>query len=189
MRLFSITTFVLVVAVLTADVPSLVGQVAPSIGQGSRVRITSPSLGLNEAVGTVQEATDEAFVIQFEFPRRAGSVERSEIAAMDVSIQGRRKVFKSLGVGLLVGAGSGAMIGLMSGDDKGTFLAFTAEEKALMGGAALGLVGGVVGLIVGLTRRPDAWSPVSPGGVDLTVLPLVGEGGAGLHVGLALQIP
>ena len=173
--------------VLAADVSSVGGQVAPSLGQGSRVRITAPSLGLNEAVGAVQEATDEAFVIQFEFPRRVGPVERSEIAAMDVSIQRQRKVLKGLGVGLLLGAASGVVIGLASGDDEGGLIAFTAEEKALMAGAMLGLTGGVVGLIVGLVRRHDVWSPVLPGDVDLTVLPLVREGGAGLHVGLALR--
>lgn len=187
MKRFSIASFVLVAAVLVADAASAVGQVIPSIGQGSRVRITAPSLGLNEAVGTVKEATDEALVVQFEFPRRVGTVDRSEIGKMDVSIQPQRKVLKSVGVGLLVGAGTGAIIGLASGDDQGTFLAFTAEEKALMGGAVLGLTGVVVGLIVGLVRRQDVWSPVLPGDVSLTVVPLVHERGAGLNVGLALR--
>lgn len=88
-----------------ADVSAVVGQVAPPIGQGSRVRITAPSLGLNEAVGTVQEATDEAFIVQFEFPRSVRPFERSEIAAMDISIGRQRKVLQGLGVGLLVRCG------------------------------------------------------------------------------------
>jgi hypothetical protein len=186
MKPFSIASYVLVAGVLVANAASAVGQVAPSIGQGSRVRITAPSLGLEEAVGTVKEATDEALVVQFEFPRRVGTVDRSEIGKMDVSIQREQKVLKSAGVGLLLGAGAGAMLGLASGDDQGTFLAFTAEEKALMGGAALGLTGVVVGLIVGLVRRPDVWSPSLPGDVSLSVVPLVHERGAGLNVSLGL---
>ena len=87
----SIAAFVLVVAVLAADVSSVVGQVPPFIDRGSRVRITAPSLGLNEAVGTVQEATDEAFVIQFD-ARRMGTVDRSEIEEMDVFSTGTRSV-------------------------------------------------------------------------------------------------
>ena len=191
MRRFSIAAFVAVLAVLAvlaADVETVVGQVTPSIVPGSRVRIAAPSLGLSESVGTVQETTDEALVVQFEYPRRMGPVERSEIVELEVSIQRQRRVLKSLGVGLLVGAGSGVLLGLASGDDPPEmFLAFTAEEKALVGGAMLGLTGGVVGLIVGLVQRQDVWSPILPGDVDLTVLPLVRERGAGLHVGLGLR--
>ena len=95
MRRFSVTAFVVAVAV--------VGQVTAPIVPGSRVRLTAPSLGLSEAVGTVQEATDEALLVQFEYPARTETVDRSEIAAMDVSTQGQRKVLKSVGVGFLVG--------------------------------------------------------------------------------------
>lgn len=188
MNRFSIASFVLVAAVLAADVASAVGQVATSIDPGSRVRITAPSLGLNEAVGTVKEATDDALVVQFEFPRRVGTVDRFEIGKMDVSIHPQRKVLKSVGVGLLVGAGTGALIGLASGDDDPQqWFAFSAEEKALMGGAMLGVTGAVVGLIVGLVRRSDVWSPMLPGDVSLTVVPLVHERGAGLNVRLGLR--
>lgn len=188
MMRFSIAALVFVAAVLAADVSAVVGQVAPSIGRGSRVRITAASLELSEAVGTVQEATREALVVQFEYPRRVSTVDRSEIGKMDVSIQRQRKVLKSFGVGLLVGAGSGVLVGLASGDDQNCFICFTAEEKALVVGAMLGLTGGAVGLILGLVRRQDVWSPTLPENVDLSVLPLVREGGTGLHVGLALRL-
>ena len=184
----SIAAFVLVAAVMAADVSSVVGQVAPSISQGSRVRITAASLELSEAVGTVQDATREALVVQFEDPRRVVTVDRSEIGKMDISIQQQRNVLKGVGAGLLVGAGSGALIGLASGDDENCFICFTAEEKALVGAAALGLAGGAVGLIFGLVRQWDVWSPMLPGDVNLTVQPLVREGGVRLHVGLAFRL-
>jgi len=187
----SITSFVLVLAVLGADVPTVVGQVTPSVVTGSRVRLTAPSLGLAEAVGTVQETTDEALVVQFEYPRRRETVDRSEIAAMEVSIpgtQGQRRVLKSVGVGLLVGSVSGVLVGLASGDDDPQqWFAFSAGEKAAIGGVALGLTGAAVGLIVGLVRRHEVWSPALPENLDLTVLPLVREGGAGVQVGLTLR--
>ncbi len=86
------------------------------------------------------EATDEALVVQFEYPQRVGTVDRSESGKLDVSIQPQRKVLKSVGVGLLVGVGTGAM---------------------------LGLTGAVVGLIVGLVRRhrmsgPPCYRKTSP---------------------------
>jgi hypothetical protein len=187
MRRFSMPAFLIVLAALAADVSSVAGQVTPSVMPGSRVRLSAPSLGLSEAVGTVKEATDEALVVQFEYPRRVGTVDRSEIGKLDISIERERKVLKSLGVGLLIGASSGAVIGLASGDDQNCFICFTAEEKALVGGAMLGLTGGVVGLFVGLARPQEIWSPMLPEDVDLTVLPLVGDGGPGLHVGFGLR--
>ncbi len=188
MKHFSLTAFVLALALLAGHASAVVGQVTASTAPGSRVRLTAPSLGLSKAVGTVQEATYQAIVVQFEYPRRVETVDRSEIAAIEVSTPGQRKVLKSVGVGFLVGAGSGALMGLASGDDpQQEWFAFTAEEKAVMGGVGLGLTGAAVGLIVGLVRRNDVWSPALPANADLTILPVVREGGAGVHVGLALR--
>jgi hypothetical protein len=144
---------------------------------------------LTEAVGIVQEATNEEIVVQFEYPRRLATVDRSDITGLDVSVERERKVLKGLGVGALVGAGTGVVIGLASGDDEGTFLAFTAEEKALVMGIGLGAVGGVVGLIVGALDRNDVWSSTLPIDLDVAVLPVLRAGGAGVHLGLALRVP
>lgn len=175
----------LVLASLATDVSSVAGQVAPSIEPGSRVRITAPSLGLSEAVGTVQEVTDEAVVVQFEFPLR---IDRSEIMDMEVSIRRQRRTLKGLGYGVLAGAVSGAMIGLASGDQEGgCYAVCTAGEAAAFLGVAFGLAGGLVGAIIGASVRRDVWSPVLLADVDLTVKPLVREHGTGLHVALALR--
>jgi hypothetical protein len=165
-----------------------VAQTAPLVEEGSRVRITSPSLGLTEAVGTVQGATDEELVVRFEYPRRLATVDRSDITGMDISVRRERKVLKGLGVGVLVGASSGVLIGLASGDDEGSFLAFTAEEKAMIAGLGLGLVGGAVGLIVGALNRNDVWAPTLPNDVDVAVLPIVRAGAAGVQVSFALRV-
>jgi hypothetical protein len=90
-------------------------------------------------------------------------------------------MLRSLGIGMLIGAGSGVVIGLASGDDEGTFLAFSAEEKAAAAGIGLGLVGGAVGLIVGALNAHDVWSSTLPANLDLAVLPLVhGDGPASM---------
>jgi hypothetical protein len=178
-----------VAGALSAKGTGVLAQTAPSVEEGSRVRITAPSLGLTEAVGIVQEATNEEIVVQFEYPRRLATVDRSDITGLDVSVERERKVLKGLGVGALVGAGTGVVIGLASGDDEGTFLAFTAEEKALVMGIGLGAVGGVVGLIVGALDRNDVWSSTLPIDLDVAVLPVLRAGGAGVHLGLALRVP
>ena len=55
-----------------------------------------------------------------------------------------------MGWGFLSGAVIGGLIGFASGDDEGGFVSFSKEEKALGGGVALGLVGGLIGLIAGI---------------------------------------
>jgi hypothetical protein len=177
-----------VAGALSAKGTGVLAQTAPSVEEGSRVRITAPSLGLTEAVGIVQEATNEELVVQFEYPRRLATVDRSDITGLDVSVERQRKVLKGLGVGALVGAGSGVLIGLASGDDEG-FLALTAEEKAVIMGIGLGAVGGVVGLVVGALDRNDVWSSTLPIDLDVAVLPVLRAGGAGVHLGLALRVP
>lgn len=48
---------------------------------------------------------------------------------------------EGLGLGLLSGVVTGAVIGFADGDDESGFFAFTAEEKALLGGILLGGAG------------------------------------------------
>jgi hypothetical protein len=185
MRPFSIAALVLALALLVADASSVMAQETVSVEQGSRVRITAPSLGLSESVGTIQEATDEAYVVQFEFPRVLGSVGRSDIAAMDVLVGRERRGLSGLGRGLLVGAGVGALFGFLAGDDDPQlWFSYTAEQKALMGAAGLGVVGGVIGMLL----RKNVWSSALPEDVDLTVAPLVRPGGVGLQVGFGIRL-
>ena len=59
-------------------------------------------------------------------------------------------------IGLLVGAGVGAVIGLASGDDpRGTFLGLTALQKAGIGAVGLGFVGAVIGYAIASSGKHD----------------------------------
>lgn len=61
-------------------------------------------------------------------------------------------------IGLGAGAATGALIGLVSGDDPPGWFAFTAEEKAL----GLGVIFAPVGALVGALVAPGTqWAPVS----------------------------
>ena len=68
-----------------------------------------------------------------------------------IIIPGESKVASSIGWGALIGFVVGGLLGIVGGDDEEGFIKFTAEEKALGGGAFLGLVGAIIGLIVGLS--------------------------------------
>lgn len=188
----AMTSLFCVVTLLALDTTPAAAQAASTVGPGSRARVTVPSLGLNAAIGTVREATDDSLLIQFANPRRSVRIERDAITVLEVSIDRHRQALKGLGMGMLAGAGAGAFIGLASGDDPpGTFLAFTAGEKAMVLGIFFGATGGVAGLIAGALTRSDVWSPAtagSPPPVDVSLLPFTTERGTGLRVGVSLAV-
>jgi hypothetical protein len=76
-----------------------------------------------------------------------------------IRIINKSKFLKGLGQGFLIGAVPGAVIGLLSGDDTGGFIRFTAGQKAIFLGLALGsitaTVGGVIGAIAGIDESLD----------------------------------
>ena len=57
--------------------------------------------------------------------------------------------------GLLIGAGTGLVIGFASGDDPPGWYSMTAGEKASVGALILGMVGGILGGLTGLGAGRD----------------------------------
>lgn len=76
-----------------------------------------------------------------------------------VRIEKKSAFLKGLGIGILAGAASGALLGFLSGDDKSSgywdIFTFTAGEKALVLGASLGAVGGATGGVIGALKGTD----------------------------------
>lgn len=177
-----------VIVSAVAHASAALAQAPAPVDVGSRVRVTAPSLDLMEAVGTVQQVSADGVLVQFEAPRRLVTLDRSTVTSMEVSVGQRRAIGKGIGVGLLVGAGSGALIGLASGDDDPGLIAFSAEEKALALGLGLGLIGGVVGLIAGAAHRSDVWAPARTQEAGIAIRPRVSSDGVGLLVRFSLPL-
>lgn len=178
---------------LVATASGVGAQEAPVVEAGSRVRITSPALGLRQAVGTVREVADGALVVQFHNPRRAARIEGGDIAAMEVSVGRQRKALRGMGTGALVGGGAGLVLGFMAGDDPPEcwLLCYSAEEKAAMLAVFLGGSGAVIGLITGALIKTDVWSPTAARSTlpaDLQVRPVPGREGTAIRVGLSIPI-
>jgi hypothetical protein len=72
-----------------------------------------------------------------------------------IIIINKSRFWSGLGVGLVIGAGGGALIGLASGDDRTGWFRFTAGEKATVLGIALGVIGGTLGGIEGALAGAD----------------------------------
>lgn len=87
-----------------------------------------------------------------------------------VVIAGKSKILQSMGMGVVVGAGIGAFIGLASGDDPPGFLSFSAGEKAAMLGTLFGGAGLIVGLTVGIFKSSGEKSIEPLPGHDFSIL-------------------
>jgi len=72
-----------------------------------------------------------------------------------IRIVKKSKVLQGIGLGLLIGAGTGALIGFSGGDDPHGFMSFTAAGKALLGGIFLGAIGLLVGGTLGFASGID----------------------------------
>ncbi len=69
----------------------------------------------------------------------------------NLHIEGESKIFQGMGIGFAAGAFVGGALGFASGDDQSGFFRLTAGDKALIGGAAGGLLGLIVGTIAGVS--------------------------------------
>jgi hypothetical protein len=71
-----------------------------------------------------------------------------------IRIMKKSKFLQGLGYGLLIGGGTGGLVGLASGNDEGGFFAFSAGEKAVMYGIGLSIltvpIGGIIGALKGI---------------------------------------
>ncbi len=73
-----------------------------------------------------------------------------------IRVMKKSNVGKGALYGLLISGAAGALLGFASGDDESGFLLnFTAEEKALIAGASLGITGLILGVTIGATSGKD----------------------------------
>jgi len=94
--------------------------------------------------------------ITFYDKRTGGLVPAHEIYKV-TDVSHFRGAIEGLGIGGGIGAATGVIIGLASGDDScdpdgDCFLTFSAADKAMIGGVVLGVLGGGLGLIVGAMK-------------------------------------
>ena len=85
----------------------------------------------------------------------------STVTKLEKSGGRKRNALNGALTGLLVGGAAGVLTGFAAGDDEpGTFIAFTAGEKATLGGVLLGGTGLVVGAVAGALMRTEKWDSV-----------------------------
>lgn len=142
------------------------------VDTGSRVRIAAPVFGPKKQVGTVVALTRDTLVLRQGASTASRSVATSDISALEVSRGTHTRKAKGALWGLLIGAGSGAVLGyvfyqqpkcqnqafgcgiIIGPDSKGSNAAFSA-----VGG---GIAGALIGTLVGM-RATETWVPATVG--------------------------
>ena len=200
-RLFGIA-----VAVLLGGVSDAAAQTAAQLEVGSRVRVTAPSHGLHEAVGTVEEISNGSLSIRLEQwssaasepaetrGRRTRTLERSSITEMDLYLGRTSRSLDGLVIGALGGAVFGAGISAATWTEpKGTGLCMfvcSRGEAAELGAMVFGVLGGGVGLLLGSVTKVDVWRSVASEAAGLSVAPILGPGRSGsVRIGLTVGAP
>ena len=174
---------------LLTNAPPVFGQLA-TLEPGSRVRITAPIYGIEQAVGTVQGTTEGTLTVEFKSllaPQgaTAWTVRRTNITDLEISIDQRRYGLKGLGIGFFSGILAGAAAGFLSAIGENDTFDF--GDQLLPLARALGIAGGVSGLILGSMRQDDVWVPHSPVGDVTFVGPPRDKGALRLDVGFTLN--
>lgn len=112
--------------------------------RGAELIITKKNGGKIE--GELIAVKEDSLLILTKWSERDRSIDIADIKF--IIIVKKSKSLQGLGLGLLIGAGSGALVGFLSGDDYG-WLAYTAETKAIFSAIVYGSLGGIIGALIG----------------------------------------
>jgi len=156
---------------LITPVPGLSQMSQPEmirIDTGSRVRVAAPVFGPEKQVGTVVSLTRDTLGLRQGASTASRFVATSDITELEVSRGSHTRKAKGALWGLLIGAGSGAVLGyalyqapkcdtmafgclnIIGPDSKGS--------NAVWSGVAGGILGLVVGTLFGMSAT-ESWAP------------------------------
>lgn len=126
---------------------------APAIAVGSRVRVQAPSISGERLEGIVVKLEENAFVLNDRDRGRFVKIPVESITTLELWKAQRSKAAKGLGFGLLIGAGAGAVIGILGA--QGTDMPY--GSAVLIFGGVFGLAGGGIGALVGSMTTEKRW--------------------------------
>jgi hypothetical protein len=130
---------------------------------GSRVRILSPVLGDQKETGSVVSATSDTLVFRPVKLSTAFPIATPNIVGIEVARGTHSRKLKGALLGLMAGAGAGAIVGYASykrPDCSSFCIDFGPGLAAAIAGGLGGILGTVAGTIVG-ARQTDTWVPVA----------------------------
>jgi hypothetical protein len=170
------TTAVVVVLAIVCSTVSAFPTEPAVLTPGSRVRITAPQLDVQPFVGTLVGLGSDGLLVKRGRSHVPTLIPRSFVVRLEVS--GGRK--SQAGRGTLIGAGVGAMPGLLL-----TFGDYNSDTEPSPGVvAAVGAASGAaVGAAIGWALKSEDWQPAELPAVAAGVTPLPGGG-----LGVSLRV-
>lgn len=142
------------------------------VDAGSRVRIAAPVFGPEKQVGTVVSLTRDTLVLRHGASTAFRPVATSEITALEVSSGTHTRKAKGALWGLVIGAGSGAILGYTlykepkcRDEISGCILVLAPDSKssnAAFSAVGGGLLGILAGTLFGM-HATETWTPGTVG--------------------------
>ena len=186
----------LLAAVSACLTDGALGQAAPALDPGARVRITAHPFGLRRAPVTLSAATDDTLYISVVSKRlehgsvvtdsRQHAVPVESISRLEVPAGRRSNWDKGAKTGALIGGAAGLLAGaaFAACDDWGCPDGPGQKIGAAVGGTMAGaLMGGIVGALIGAMSTRDAWADVSADRVRIAIRPRM------LGMGVVASVP
>ena len=156
MRVLSLVLVsVLLPARLAAQSPSATEPLPPR----TRVRVSTVDAPSVFRIGLVSAASVDTLWYLPDGADTTVALSYSAIAQLNVSLARHRNARKGAVIGVLVGAGTGIILGLAGGDDQG-WVGFTARQNAVIGGITVGALGLLIGGALGAAHDTEEWSPI-----------------------------
>lgn len=165
--------------VLTAFA-DLLAQEEPPVAPGDHVRVTAPDVFRGRLVGSVVTLGADTCVLEVEGRAEQLALPLTSLTRLEVS-RGQSSMWaQGMGIGFLLGATLGAVVGL------------TAAESWDVGGEAaaaalaglIGVPGAFVGLAVGASTKKERWESVPLDRLRVSMVPRR-DGGLAIRVSLA----
>jgi hypothetical protein len=141
--------------VLLLSPPTAWSHEPPAIARGSRIRITE--LGGVPRAGTVVAIGADTVVLKLDSNGDTVTFSLAKLSRLEVSRGRKGHAAAGAGLGFLIGAGTGAMLGLNCENDG--CLSGSDEPVAAAAGIG-GIVAGVVGGVVGASQKTEKWEEV-----------------------------
>lgn len=121
---------------------------------GSLVHLSTPTEVIE---GRVLALSTDSLIVEALGQRRA--VTRTQIQGLRVDVGQQSKWAQGWAIGLASGAGLGIVTGFASGDDhNGSDIQLNADQKALLLGIGLGVLGSTIGAAIGAATRQQTWA-------------------------------
>ena len=146
-----------------------------SVAPGDTVRVTAPSMDMDDSVGTVAALETDRLTVQVEERADALSVPLADVTKLKVRRGQKSNAGKGALIGLGVGAAAGVITALLSCADSQCDWDNAGDDvtgyTAVVLGAGGALLGAGIGAIIGSSIKTDRWESVPLDNIRVSLTP------------------